>query len=589
MPEHLEQEDIAGAYVAVVVKGEVMFAKGYGLADVAAGRRVSNDTLFRVGSVSKLMTWTAVMQLVEQGKIDLDADINRYLDFAIPPTFGKPVTTRQVMTHTAGFEDGIQGLWTTPADVGQLRSFLVARMPQQIFAPGTVAAYSNYGATLAGYVVQRVSGEPFNDYVARHITGPLAMQHTSFAQPLPAALAPAMSAGYDRASQAPEPFEVVVAPAGGLSTTGPDMARFMQAFLQGGSLDGKRILKSETVALMHQRHWALDPRENAMGLGWLGGRYNGQAMIGHGGDTMMFHASLDLIPQAQTGLFVVYNSNGNHGRPKGFVVRSFMDRYFPDQSPPASAANASGSHAELAGMYMASRRGQSGLGYLYAMIDQTRVSVHANGTVSTSKVMAPKRSMNRWREMAPGFWSSQDGTQRHLIFKQAADGTWQYSNGNPAGVFQRSAWYQDAFLVLGLMGFAVVVCLLSVAAMPVLAWRRRSRPAASQAASAQGAVHLAAALCLLVWVVSAVMMVLAMINWQFVVSASYGIGLRTMQLTAWLHAIGSAWLLWRSRQAWRSVSHSVWTRSHQALVALACLASIWLSWQGNLLSFSLRY
>ena len=589
MPGQLERNDIAGAYVAVVVKGEIVFAKGYGYADVASRKRVSDDTLFRVGSISKLLTWTAVMQLAEQGKIDLDADVNQYLDFTIPAAFGKPVTMRQVMTHTAGFEDGIQGLWTTPAEVEQLRSYLVDRMPQRIFAPGIVAAYSNYGAVLAGYVVQRVSGEPFNTYVARHITAPLAMRRTTFVQPLPAELAPSMSSSYDRASRGARPFEVMLAPAGSLATSGPDMARFMLAFLQGGSLEGQQILKPETVALMHARQWAADPRENAMGLGWLGSRYNGQTLIGHGGDTLFFHANLDLIPQAQTGLFVVYNSNGRNGRMGGAVLRTFMDRYFPDESPQAKASGANGNGAELAGMYMASRRGQSTMGYMYAMMDQTRVSLNPNGSVSTSKLTAPGRPASRWNETAPGFWSGEDGQQRHLIFQKAADDNWQFSNGSPVTMHQRAAWYQHGYLVIGLLVFAVAICLLSMAAWPVAAWRRRSRPTTSVAVTSQRPVHMAAALCLVAWALSGGMMALALTDRYAVATPIYGVGLRALQLATWMHAIGSVMLLWRGRHAWRAGGHSVWTRSHQALVALVCLASIWLCWQANFLSFGLRY
>ena len=589
MPGQLERNDIAGAYVAVVVKGEIVFAKGYGYADVASRRRVSDETLFRVGSISKLMTWTAVMQLVEQGKIDLDADINQYLDFTIPAAFGKPVTMRQLMTHTAGFEDGIRGLWTTPAEVEQLRAYLVDRMPQRIFAPGTVAAYSNYGAVLAGYVVQRVSGEPFNTYVARHITAPLAMLRTTFVQPLGPELAPLMSSSYDRASRDARPFEVMLAPAGSLTTSGTDMARFMLAFLQGGTLDGQQILKPETVALMHARQWAPDPRENATGLGWLGGRYNGHTLIGHGGDTLFFHANMDLIPHAQTGLFVVYNSNGRHGRMGGAVLRTFMDRYFPDESLQVKASGAKGNGAEIAGMYMASRRGQSTMAYMYAMMDQTRVSVNPNGSVSTSKLMAHGRPPSRWNETAPGFWSGEDGQQRHLIFQKAADGNWQFSNGSPVTMHRRAAWYQHGYLVTGLLMFSVTVCLLSMAAWPVAAWRRRSRPATAVAATGQRAVHIAAALCLTAWALAGCMMALALMDRYAVATPAYGAGMRVLHLASWMHAIGSAALLWRSRHAWRAGGYSVWTRSHQALVALACLASIWLCWQANFLSFGLRY
>jgi CubicO group peptidase (beta-lactamase class C family) len=112
MPMQLERENIAGAVVLVVKDGAIFFAKGYGYSDVQKKTPVTVDaTLFRPGSISKLFTWTAVMQLVEQGKLDLDRDINEYLDFKIPPKFGKPITLRNVMTHTPGFEEQIKDLF----------------------------------------------------------------------------------------------------------------------------------------------------------------------------------------------------------------------------------------------------------------------------------------------------------------------------------------------------------------------------------------------------------------------------------------------------------------------------------------------
>ncbi|HLK53148.1 MAG TPA: serine hydrolase domain-containing protein, partial [Candidatus Angelobacter sp.] len=174
VPMQLEREDIAGAVVLVVKDGAIFFAKGYGYSDVDKKMPVTVDaTLFRPGSISKLFTWTAVMQLVEQGKLDLDRDINDYLDFKIPEKFGKPITLRHLMTHTPGFEEQVKDLINeegTP--IATLRQHLVSHMPQRIFPPGTTPAYSNYGASLAGYIVERVSGRPFNDYITENIFKP---------------------------------------------------------------------------------------------------------------------------------------------------------------------------------------------------------------------------------------------------------------------------------------------------------------------------------------------------------------------------------------------------------------------------------
>src|SRR5690242_3352719 len=283
MPAQLEREDIAGAVITVVKDGRVLFTKGYGFSDVEKRKPVSPaDTLFRPGSISKLFTWTSVMQLVEQGKLDLDHDVNDYLDYKIPPAFGKPITLRNIMTHTAGFEETAKELFA--ADASQMRplgEYLREHIPGRIFPPGVTPAYSNYATAVAGYIVQRTSGKPFEQYVADNIYVPLGMSHTTFVQPLPPNLQPLMSNGYTRASQAAKPFEFVQAfPAGSVSTSGADMCNFMIAHLQDGRFGSAQILKPETAKLMHSRQFAADPRLNGMALGFYEESRNGHRIIG---------------------------------------------------------------------------------------------------------------------------------------------------------------------------------------------------------------------------------------------------------------------------------------------------------------------
>ena len=197
VPLQLKQADIAGATISVVKDGKLLFAKGYGYADVANKKPVSaQETLFRPGSISKLFTWTAIMQLYEQGKLDLDRDINEYLDYKIPDAFGKPITLKNVMTHTPGFEEQVKDLITQNSGAPNLGQYLKTHIPARIYPPGTVPAYSNYATAVAGYIVERVSGRPFDEYVAENIFKPLNMTHSTFTQPLPSNLAPLMSNGY---------------------------------------------------------------------------------------------------------------------------------------------------------------------------------------------------------------------------------------------------------------------------------------------------------------------------------------------------------------------------------------------------------
>src|SRR5215468_8579702 len=262
IPSQLRNRNIAGAVVSVVKDGQVLFQKGYGYADVEEKKPVVPDqTLFRPGSISKLFTATAVMQLVEQGKLDLDSDVNDYLDFAIPKTYQDPVTLRQLLTHTGGFEETLKNLFVAhESEIKPLRTYLVSEMPARIFPPGKIPSYSNYGFTLAGYIVERVSGQKFERYIEKHILKPLGMNNSTYDQPLPPQLASQMSNGYLNASKKPRDFEFVqAAPAGALSTTAADMTRFMLAFLQDGAVDGVSILKPETVRQMEARQFEFHP------------------------------------------------------------------------------------------------------------------------------------------------------------------------------------------------------------------------------------------------------------------------------------------------------------------------------------------
>lgn len=422
IPYALHRGDIAGATLSVVKDGHLLFAQGYGYADLKTRRPVvASETLFRPGSVSKLFTWTSVMQLVEQGKLDLDRDVNDYLDFKIPEKFGKPITLRNIMTHTAGFEETLSELFLDkPEQQYPLHDYLVRHMPQRIFPPGKVVAYSNYATTLAGYIVQRVSGEPFADYVDNHIFKPLGMAHSTFRQPASPALMKLMATGYKQASDGtPVPFEVVeAAPAGSLSSTATDMARFMLAHLGGGEIDGVRILKLDTVRQMQTRNYTLAPGLNGFNLGFYDENRNGHRIIGHAGDTVAFHSDLHLILDANTGVFMSFNSPGKEGevgQARVAIFRAFLDRYFPFTPPEEkTVADPKKDAARVVGSYLASRRKESALRLLF-QLGQTQVTSEPDGTVMVDAFKDPSGAVKKWREVGPLDYREVGG-QTHLKF-----------------------------------------------------------------------------------------------------------------------------------------------------------------------------
>jgi len=415
----LPTADIAGAVVVVVKDGQVLTQRGFGVADVATQAPVDPAaTLFRIGSVSKLFTWTAVMQQVEAGKLNLDEDVNGYLDFKIPAREGKPITLRNLMTHTAGFEEHAKYLFVRNAkDLIPVGDYLKKWVPTRIFPPGEIPAYSNYGATLAGYIVERVSGEPFDAYVARHIFQPLGMRNATFDQPLPPALAPHMSKSYHVASGPDSPFELIIpAPAGSVSITGADIARFMIAHLNNGQFGEVRILKPQTAREMHASAFAGVPPLPAMALGFYREDRNGHEIAGHAGDTETFHSDLHLFLNDDTGLFVSFNSLGVEAKAhmvRSQLFRQFTDRYFPGPGPDKTSLPSAESDAKLvAGTYIASRRNDTSFLRIATLLDETKIQALGNGLISVSELKAPGGALDRWHEIAPFVWQREHGVER---------------------------------------------------------------------------------------------------------------------------------------------------------------------------------
>ncbi len=390
MDQRLKRDDIAGAVVAIVKDGQVLFEKGYGYSDMASKTPVTVDrTLFGIGSISKTFTATAVMQLVERGKLDLDVDVQRYLDFKLRRSFPEPITLRRLLTHTAGLEEGGKDANDPPGETSKLGPFLKGHQPAQIFHPGSRIAYSNYGVSLAGYIVERVSGEPFARYVAEHIYRPLDMRYTTFEAPLPANLAPLASQEYRLASEPPRPIEYVARrPAGGMYSTADDMTHFMLAHLQNGQYGGNRILQDATVREMHTIQWRARP--DAPGIAIVFYQYvgNGRFVLAHGGDLADQHSYLWLIPSERVGVFIAFNSSGTDWkRVRGDIWQALLDRYFPPNVPPPKPSLTAASDARaVTGYYLTTRRPQTSFLSIAAFLTPIAVMANSDNSISLAGV-----------------------------------------------------------------------------------------------------------------------------------------------------------------------------------------------------------
>ncbi|MDP5278909.1 serine hydrolase domain-containing protein [Sphingomonas sp. DG1-23] len=594
MPYALARGDVAGAVVVIVKDGQVLTQRGFGYADVAKRKQVDPaTTLFRPGSVSKLYTWTAVMQQVEAGKLNLDADVNQYLDFKIPAYEGKPVTLRNIMTHTAGFEEIIKGLLSFDKPVPSLGDVVKRRIPERIYAPGTTPAYSNYATALAGYIVERVSGMSFDDYVDRNIFGRLGMQYSTFRQPLPARLKPFMSQGYELGSGDAQKYEEIgMAPAGSAAISGGDMAKFMIAHLNKGG----PLLSPATAAQMYAPQHSDIPAINGMALGFYEQRINGRRSISHGGDTVYFHSDLWIFPEDNVGLYVSMNSNGKDGVARvlrGRLFEEFADRYLPDanKKPPVELPTAKEHAKLLVGTWTNSRRIDSSFAKVIGLIGDTKVSLDKDGRPVIPALTSPGGAPRKLIEVEPFVWQDAYGHER--LAAQVVDGKvvrWSFGEVSPFMVWYRTPGALDSAWLMPALLFGVGVVLLTALSWPV-GWFTRRRYGAQLALQGES-LRTFRAVRGFAWLTLA-----ALVGWMIVITGledfeSHGSTdglILLVQILGTLAFFGlfglsvwNAWLTWKEKRSWFA---RVWS----VLLVLAAFFILWMALAYRLVGFGTEF
>lgn len=598
VPLQIEQADIAGAVITIVKDGRVLFAKGYGFADAAARTPVSPETtLFRTGSVTKLFTWTAVMQLVEQGRLDLDMDVNAYLDFRIPHTHGVPVTLRNLMTHRGGFQETLKNLGAQRKGRVDLGAYVRSNIPDQIYKPGTMPSYSNYGAALAGYVVERVSGVPFDRYVESRILEPLGMTAATLRTPLPKPFVAGMSKGYVLASGEPGDFEIVNGyPAGSMSASGLAMTRFMMALLNQGALDGQRILKAETVSRMLDTVTAYDPRQNGIALGFIEESRNGLRILGHGGDTVYFHSDLHLVPEERLGFFVSYNSTGTSSvPPRGPLWGKFLDRYFPATRPaPATRKALAGelTAQDVAGRYVTSRRAETSLLRILSVLQQPTVIVQKDGALFVDSFVGLNGKPRVFHPTGNGVFEERHGPGR-LVFVKGGDGVVRMLPGSSGiAILERAAPASDAsFLMTGLV-LSVLLVAGNVLSFGVSFLMRRHYGVALNWSRLETGLQVAAAVSsvlVLAFVVGMIMTLLSTLSASpWLLDSSLDRQLRMLQQLGLVAAGSVAIVALHVGHLWVRSTRGTVGRLKETLILASLLWLLWFAWAMNFFDPALK-
>ena len=377
---NLKRQRVRGLVVAAVKDGELVFIRGYGYADLE--NKIAADphtTLFRVGDISKLLTATAVLQLVENGRLELDRNVNDYLrNWQLPLSFEKPVTLRYLLAHTAGFDERRtqMGALTSTDERGFARKVSLL-IPARVFPPGEVYSHSNMGYTLAGSIMERYSRQPFPRAIQKRLLIPLGMENSGFV--LTAEQSARLAQGHDLEGKAIPYRYYYDLPAVGFSSTAGDMSKFMIAQLQYGKYGRKYLLNEKYSRGLFARQFTPHPRIIGTALGYDEWRFGSLRGVGQNGDLDGFSSSLFLIPEKNFGFFMAANGGLDF---RGEIAEALVARFWPSAllaDAPLAKVSAP-VDTDLAGYYRHNRIARSTAEKAFAIFgEQIEVEVVSGG------------------------------------------------------------------------------------------------------------------------------------------------------------------------------------------------------------------
>jgi CubicO group peptidase (beta-lactamase class C family) len=467
---------LGGLTLSIVLDDEVALARGYGLADIEGARPVDPDeTLFRIGSVSKTFIWTAVMILAERGLLDLDADLNDHLSqFEIRPAFRAPVTLRQVMHHRGGFEDSLRLFAVADDDPRSLAELLAEHQPKRVFPGGSRSSYSNWAAALAALVVENVSGRPYVQFLQDELLTPLGMDRTTWSAPsqMDPATRARLATGYKAAEGALDlqgfmqlgPYW----PAGGMASTASDMARWMRFHLNGGELDGVRLMRADTHSQMWTRAFPDRPLAADLAHGFQHRIYRDLRVVGHGGGTAAFLTNMVMVPELGLGVFFSHNS-AHTASPIRHLGDLVIDRVAGFDPPPFQLSEdeeGAEALAELAGTYLNNRRVFSTFAAVFVTPAFARLTPHSADSLSLSG----GGETTYFQRLEGDVFVAADGSRISFIrddrgrVEALADGTGVHT-------LERMGWFSSPMTLFMALGLAVALSLSHLLGF----WRRAGR------------------------------------------------------------------------------------------------------------------
>tara|TARA_A100001037_G_scaffold251119_1_gene234451 strand:- start:87 stop:2006 length:1920 start_codon:yes stop_codon:yes gene_type:complete len=595
---HMKENKSPSGTISLVYRDRIIFSKGYGYQDIEKNIPVVADkTMFRPGSVSKLFTWTAVMQLKEQGKLDLDTDVNKYLKtFKIKDTYpGEPVTLRHILTHTPGFEDGGVG-YLIIEDFDKaipLRDAMEKYQPKRVNPPGVQTAYSNYATALAGLIVSNISGMSFNDYINKNIFEPLNMNHSTFEEPLPEELKNNMAIGYayEKGRFTEKPFEIISSfgPAGAMSASSTDMANFALAFLNGGSFEGNynidgrnysnRILQEATVTEMLTQNFSHDSRFPGMALGFYESSVNGNRLVGHGGDTQYFHSDLAIDLENDLAIFVSFSGAGG-AKVRSVIIPAFYNEFFPVVVSPLSISEDFNERANrYAGSYLFWRSNFSTIEKAFLNLGgAVKVAPSSENTI----VVTMGDDVRQFIEIDENLFQERGGKAK-IAFQENESGK---INGMIFDVYpfmsmyKASMWKGQSFNFL-FIGLSVIV-FLGVILRLAYQWSiYKSLPKEEKDATTSAIVAAGLNLGFFIFGIIALS-----VDGDTLFSIGFTPLMKFWLLFPILATIAGGYQIYQAVIVWKNNYWGIWKRIRFSIISLCCLFMIWFYYYWNILGYN---
>lgn len=577
----LSEYDAGGLTVAIVDDDDVL-TSGYGHAFRSEDVPVrADETLFRIGSVSKVVTWTAAMQVVDRDRIAPDAPVDDHLEAVdIPQTYDEPITLKHLATHTPGFEVRGQGdSVRNPKYVRPLAESVSTDVPARVRPPGELPQYTNYAAALTGQLISDITDQRFGSFVAESVFEPLGMSNSTF-QPAPSALVP----GDGVAVEDVVSFYSDVAPASGLHTTGADMARLLRAHLNGGVVDGERILSERAVEEMHRQWYTPHERVDGMAFGLFRESRGDAQLVRHGGGVPQFACEFALLPEDGIGLFVVAHGE-EASEAKQEVVDTLLQRFAPvDSSGDRRTPDGMPERAdELSGRYRSVNTTDNTTAEKLVFGLLTGQSIDVRVADDGRLITEQGDSTDEWVEIEPLVFEhvEEDAT---LLFREE-DGTVTHLLDG-LGAYERIG-YHERLSVQGRVAIvAAVTALTGLLGWPAAAGWRRYRGGESLPTSATRARWIAGA-----GVSGLALFILALLGVAVAVASMDGPTLfnrppawfEAVLIVPTLGAVATVGAIGYGARAWLRSEWTLASRVHYSAVVAATVGLYWLLQYWNLL------